>query len=114
MSTTNDEVRQRVWAVETVNPTLAADFYIATGIHQKPFVVVNQDPFECVSRGVAIIEGNTVFGRALVESTGSYDEVLAEAPLDRIDNPGVLKEGETKPAPKADPPKADKARPEKK
>lgn len=83
-STTNDEDRQRIWAVETVNPTLAADFYIATNINTKPFVVTNQDPFECVTRGVALIEGLTVFGGALIESTGSYDEVMAKAPQTRL------------------------------
>lgn len=83
-STSNDEDRQRLWAVETVNPTLAADFYIATNINTKPFVVTNQDPFEVVSRGMCIIEGNTVFGGALVESTGSYDEIMAKVPMERL------------------------------
>lgn len=83
-STTNDEDRQRIWAVETVNPTLAADFYISTNINTKPFVVTNQDPFECVTRGVAVIEGLTVFGGALIESTGSYDEVMAKADQTRL------------------------------
>lgn len=83
-STTNDEDRQRIWAVETVNPTLAADFYISTNINTKPFVVTNADPFECVTRGMAMIEGNTVFGGALIESTGSYDEVMAEADQTRL------------------------------
>lgn len=83
-STTNDEDRQRIWAVETVNPTLAADFYISTNINTKPFVVTNQDPFECVTRGMCMIEGNTVFGGALIESTGSYDEVMAKAPQERL------------------------------
>lgn len=82
--TSNDEDRQRIWAVETVNPSLAADFYIATNINTKPFVVTNQDPFECVSRGMAVIEGNTVFGGALVESTGSYDEIMAKVPMGRL------------------------------
>lgn len=83
-SVTNDEDRQRIWAVETVNPTLAADFYISTNINTKPFVVTNQDPFECVTRGMAMIEGNTVFGGALIESTGSYDEVMAKADQSRL------------------------------
>lgn len=100
--TTNDEKRNRIWAVETINPTYAADFLISTNIHTKPFVVQNQDPFEMVSRGMAIIEGNTVFGPALVESTGSYEEVLGEAPEDIIDQPELLdeREPEHKPAPK--------------
>lgn len=83
-STTNDEDRQRLWAVETINPSLAADFYIATNINTKPFVVTNQDPFECVTRGMCLIEGNTVFGGALVESTGSYDEIMAKVPMERL------------------------------
>lgn len=83
-STTNDEDRQRIWAVETINPTLAADFYISTNINTKPFVVNNQDPFECVTRGAALIEGLTVFGGALIESTGSYDEVMAKVDQTRL------------------------------
>ena len=83
-SVTNDEDRQRIWAVETVNPSLAADFYISTNINTKPFVVTNQDPFECVTRGMAMIEGNTVFGPKLIESTGSYDEVMAKADQTRL------------------------------
>lgn len=105
---TNDEDRNRIWAVETIDPTLSADFYICTNIHTKPFVVQNQDPFEVVARGMCVITGNTVFGGALVESTGSYDEIMAEAPLDRIDQPPVVKQ---KPAPKPAPKKAAEAAP---
>ena len=79
-----DEDRQRIWAVETANPTLAADFYLCTTMHTKPFVVTNQDPFECVTQGDLIIEGNTVFGGLLHEATNNYAKVLAEAPQDRI------------------------------
>lgn len=111
-STTNDEDRQRIWAVETTNPTLAADFYISTNINTKPFVVTNQDPFEAVARGMAMIEGLTVFGGALVESTGSYDEVMAKAPTGRLPTNQSLvapeDENETpasKPAEKAEPKK---------
>lgn len=82
-----DEDRQRIWAVETVNPTLSTDFYLCTNIHTKPFVVTNQDPFECVTRGEFVIEGNTVFGGALVEATDDYEKVLANAPKDRIVKP---------------------------
>lgn len=80
-----DEDRQRIWAVETQNPTLSTDFYLCTNIHTKPFVVTNQDPFEVVTQGEIFIEGNTVFGGHLVEATDDYEKVLAVAPQDRIE-----------------------------
>lgn len=80
-----DEDRMRIWACETPNPTLSADFYLCTNINTKPFVVTNQDPFECVLRGVAQVEGNTVFGRMLVEASDDYEEIMSEVPMDRID-----------------------------
>lgn len=80
-----DEDRQRIWAVETQNPVLSEDFYLCTNMHTKPFVVTNQDPFEVVVRGNAVIAGNTVFGGLLVEANGDYDAVLANAPQERIE-----------------------------
>ncbi len=80
-----DEDRQRIWAVETLNPTLSTDFYLCTNIHTKPFVVTNQDPFEVVTQGDVYIEGNTVFGGHLVEATDDYEKVMAVAPQDRIE-----------------------------
>lgn len=82
-----DEDRQRIWAVETANPTLSTDFYLCTNIHTKPFVVTNQDPFEVVTQGEVFIEGNTVFGGHLVEATDDYEKVLAVAPQERIEKP---------------------------
>lgn len=82
-----DEDRQRIWAVETANPVLSQDFYLCTTMHTKPFVVTNQDPFDCVVRGEALIAGNTVFGGALIEATNDYAEVLAEVPMTRIVKP---------------------------
>lgn len=78
-----DEDRQRIWAVETLNPTLSTDFYLCTNMHTKPFVVTNQDPFEVVTQGEVFIEGNTVFGGHLIEATDDYEKVLAVAPQDR-------------------------------
>lgn len=88
-----DEDRQRIWAVETVNPTLSEDFYLCTNMHMKPFVVQNQDNFESVLRGVVSISGNTVFGNVLMEASDDYEQVMAEAPLDRIDKPGAVEAG---------------------
>lgn len=84
-NTTFDEDRQRIWSVETANPTLSTDFYLCTNMHTKPFVVTNRDPFEVVTQGDVYIEGNTVFGGHLVEATNDYEEVMAEAPQDRIE-----------------------------
>lgn len=84
-----DEDRQRIWAVETQNPTLSTDFYLVSNLHLKPFVVTDTaiDPFECLARGEASIQGLTVFGGLLIEAEGDYEAVLAEAPQDRIDLP---------------------------
>lgn len=87
-NTATDDVRQRIYAVETVNPTLASDFYIASqGVHQKPFLDLVSDPFEATVLGACQINGNTVFGGRLVEAGGNYDAVLEKAPTDRIVKP---------------------------
>lgn len=85
VNTAFDEDRQRIWSVETLNPTLSTDFYLCTNMHTKPFVVTNRDPFEVVTQGDVYIEGNTVFGGHLVEATNDYQQVLAEVPQDRIE-----------------------------
>lgn len=84
-NTSFDEERQRIWSVETLNPTLSTDFYLCTNMHTKPFVVTNRDPFEVVTQGDVYIEGNTVFGGHLVEATNDYEEVLSQVPQDRIE-----------------------------
>lgn len=84
-NTTEDEDRQRIWACETVNPTLAADFYLCTNIHQKPFLDTLADPFEAVAVGEFAIEGNTVLGPLLVEANNNYEAVMDKAPTDRIE-----------------------------
>lgn len=82
-----DEDRQRIWAVETANPTLSEDFYLCSTMHTKPFAVTDEDPFEAVTRGIVTINGLTVLGRPLIEATDDYEQIMAEAPLDRIDKP---------------------------
>lgn len=83
-NTAFDEDRQRIWAVETVDPVLSQDFYLCTTMHTKPFKETVTDPFEVVGRGAVVINGNTVFGGALIEASNDYDTVLAEAPQERI------------------------------
>ena len=80
-----DEDRQRIWAAETANPTLSEDFYLCTNLHEKPFVTQGIDQVEVIMQGAASIEGDTQFGPALIESTDDYDQVMAEAPQERID-----------------------------
>lgn len=79
-----DEDRQRIWAVETKNPTLSKDFYLCTNMHTQPFVVTNQDPFEATIQGQVLIQGLTVFGGVLAEATNDYDKVMEVAPQERI------------------------------
>lgn len=80
-----DDDRQRIWAVETQDPALATDFYVATNMHSKPFLDTVADPFECVLQGQLVISGHTVFGHQLIEASDDYAEVMEEAPQERID-----------------------------
>lgn len=81
-----DENRQRIWAVEQQDPALTEDFYISSDINTDVFEDTEQDPFEVVVVGDAIIEGNTVFGGRLADSSDSnYDAVAAEVDNTRID-----------------------------
>lgn len=89
-----DEDRQRIWAVETANPTLSEDFYLCSAMHTKPFVVTDQDTYEVVARGLMQVTGNTVFGNLLIEATDDYETVMGEAPFDRIVKPAALEASE--------------------
>ncbi|GAA4130392.1 hypothetical protein ACFFTN_15495 [Aminobacter aganoensis] len=73
-----DEDRQRIWASEALNPTLGAEFYLATTIHTKPFVDTVSDIAEVVIQGDLLINGNTQFGAGLIEASHDYAKVLAE------------------------------------
>lgn len=84
-----DEDRARIWASETVDPTLSKDFYLVTNLHTKPFVVTDQDPAEVLIKGHATISGLTVFGRPLLEASDDYNIVLEDAPVDLIDKEPV-------------------------
>lgn len=81
------DLRERVWASETANPTLNEHHYICTDINTSVFAVQNVDPFEVVAAGQMVIEGNTVFGGALLETTDNYAKVLEKAPTEQIIKP---------------------------
>ncbi|WP_139198823.1 hypothetical protein [Devosia sp. YR412] len=80
-----DEDRQRLWAVETVNPQLAESFYLVKDIHHKPFLDTVSDAFEITMLGNCVINGNTVFGPPLIEASNNYEKVMGKAPMDRIE-----------------------------
>lgn len=77
--------RNRFWAAEAVDPKLGKDFYLSTTLHTKVFNDQVQDPFECFATGQLVIEGNTVFGGALIEASDNYEKVLAEKPTESIE-----------------------------
>jgi len=85
VNTAFDEDRQRIWAVETVDPTLTEDFYLCSNMHQKVFSDTASDGFEILGLGQFQIEGNTVFGAAINEATDDFDQVLADVDQTRID-----------------------------
>lgn len=82
-----DEQRQKIWAVESADPTLSEDFYLCTAFHENVFAQSVEDNFNVVGRGEAVIDGLTVFGAELeeAETGGGYDDVIAEVDQTRID-----------------------------
>lgn len=72
-----NENRDRIWAVETIDPTLGDDFYLASNIHHQVFADGATDPFEVSVNGLAKIEGLTFFGPGLRESEGDFDKIAA-------------------------------------
>lgn len=81
-----DDARQRLWAVEGVDPKLTDDFFIAgDGVHKKPFLDEVGHPFELVVAGRASLNGNTQFGGVLIEATGNYEAVAEKVPNERIE-----------------------------
>lgn len=84
----SDTVRKRLWANETTNPVLGADFYLATTVNQKPFLDEASDPFEVTCRGMVIIKGNTQLGPKLVEASDNYEKVLERADQTRLEGVG--------------------------
>jgi hypothetical protein len=85
VNTAFDEDRQRIWAVETIDPILTQDYYLCSNMHQKVFSDTASDGFEILGLGQFQIEGNTVFGAAINEATDDYEQVLADVDQTRID-----------------------------
>lgn len=85
LTDTFNEDRQRMWSVEQLNPTLTADFYTCTTLHQKVFADQVAHAFEYKLRGEFEIIGNTVFGKGLVEKANNdFAEIDAQIDKTRI------------------------------
>lgn len=79
------EDRQRMWTVERTNPTLTADFYICSNLHQKVFADQVAHAFEYKARGEFEIIGNTVFGKGLIEKANNdFAEINAQIDKTRL------------------------------
>jgi len=80
-----DSVRDRIWAMDKANPSLSQDFYEALDINLFPFIDQEADSFEVAMEGILAIRGLTVFGPALIESTGDYDAVAELVETERLE-----------------------------
>lgn len=82
------EDRQRIWAVETEDPTLTDDFYLVPAdLPHTPFLDMEADPFEILTLGRVEIVGRTVFGPSLEEDQGNYDAVAEWIDWSRLPDP---------------------------
>ena len=81
-----DEDRQKVWTVESLNPTLNDDFYLVSSLHKKVFSDQVSDSFEIMCISDCDISGLTVFGERLLEAdaTSDYEAIQADVDATRI------------------------------
>jgi hypothetical protein len=82
-----DEDRQKIWTVETTDPTLSEDFYLVSSLHKKVFADQVADAFEITCISDCEISGNTVFGERLLEAdtTSDYEAITALVDTARIE-----------------------------
>lgn len=78
------EDRQRFWSVEQLNPALTADFYMVNSLPHSVFMDTISDAFEILALGNMQVVGNTVFGKALDEDSGDYEEIMSQVDQSRI------------------------------
>lgn len=80
------EDRAKIWTVETIDPTLSADFYLVSGLHKKVFADTVADSFEITCLSDMQISGNTVFGQRLLEAdaTSDFEEITNLVDTNRI------------------------------
>lgn len=82
-----DEDRQKIWTVESTDPTLSEDFYLVSSLHKKVFADQVADAFEITCISDCEISGNTVFGERLLEAdtTSDYEAITALVDTARIE-----------------------------
>jgi len=74
-----DKERRVIYPTDVRNPTLSAEFYIATTLGREPFVEETLDPFKVGVGGMLNVVGLTVIGE-VHESEANYDAVRAAYP----------------------------------
>lgn len=88
------EDRQKIWALEKIDPTLSEDFYLCSDLHYKPFSITSSDHdhFEVMALGDVDIIGNTQFGRGLMEAGDDYKKLLEQVDQERLEGDGTEEE----------------------
>lgn len=81
------ENRMRIWAPETTDPELTADFYLISDLPKAVFADTLADSFEWDGRHMAQIVGHTVFGKRLEEDGNEYETIDAMVDKTRIESP---------------------------
>jgi hypothetical protein len=78
------EDRAHIWAVETENPVLNEDFYLATDVNQQVFKDTASDPFKYYLDGGIDFRGLTVLGPRLHEANENYDAIMDDVQQERV------------------------------
>jgi hypothetical protein len=97
------EDRQRIWAVEKVDPTLSEDFYLCPQpFPHTVFADAEADPFEVIVVGSVVMTGLTQFGAQFEEDGDHYEKLLDQMDLDRVQSlpPGTVPAAEEQSAKK--------------
>lgn len=82
--------RQRIWQVETSDPTLTDDFYVCPSpFPHDPFEDSQADPFEVVTVAMCEVVGNTVFGGRFAEMGDHFESVLGQVDQSRLEGDGA-------------------------
>lgn len=83
-----DEDQAHIWGARTVDPELTEDTFLVTAdLPHNVFRDFEADPFLIQANHSAVIQGDTVFPPAILESYGDYEAVAAVVPNDTIVSP---------------------------
>lgn len=85
------EERQRIWSVDKDDPALSADFYLCpVPFPHDVFAIKTEDPYEVITVVQGSVVGSTVFGPSFEEDLGSYDAIISQVDMERIEQPGIF------------------------